>query len=718
MKTPALPSADDPCGKKIDHVARCLGQALAPFGFKRQGRRLAAAAGDGDERHWKIVQLQSGSWNEGPRGSFYVNLAVQFPALMRLSAQRPGMAWLGEHAEQVDEAHGQFRQRLGALQAGLPPEHPCARPAHSDEYAIRRDTDLAALANGVVRATCEIGLPWLQRHASLRALADFDGSLLGADIDQRIGAAVLIGDRARAQQILAERRGRFETSTQPYLDSVRTWLGALGLDLTALPTAVAAPKPSPSQLEREARTRAEEADSTRQAQALREAAPGGVLPPDALATAWLAEYAAAWRQSPRPLVDLPSGRDVAARDAAGREAVLLALLQGLVDAEAKAGPRALFAGSADAFETDESVRILLQALLPTLDKPAEATALAMLRQMTALVTRWRHELVTGAYPWGFAALAQWLTGPACIAHRKAVKPAIAAWLDAHRRFALSSFEQMGAFLATERAKPIDPANPLHDVLLEAREREAELHAKNPPPSDEELQRRIEGYPEQQMAANDRQAVALLRRALRRDDASGRLPVRWDGDDWGAGAQRAWDDAEPALRQALTPVLQHWLEGVASKPTQTWLRTLDGHIAALPPDRADRWRAWLLQQLSAFQHSSGRTEWATTGPRPGVGARLGEDSENLLLGLLWWAWRDRGLDAVVIQPPLQAVADGAWQRLPDVGARAPAVGGLVLRLLAGLGGAARQGVADQAQDRGASKQRRQASERALKDPLAR
>jgi hypothetical protein len=134
--------------------------------------------------------------------------------------------------------------------------------------------------------------------------------------------------------------------------------------------------------------------------------------------------------------------------------------------------------------------------------------------------------------------------------------------------------------------------------------------------------------------------------------------------------------------------------------------------------AAAWRAWVLQQLAAFEHCSGRTEWATTGTRPGVDARLGEASENLLQGLLWWAWHDTAIDAAALAQVLQPVCIGAWQRLPDMGARAPTVGSLALRMRASLGDAARAAVAALAQARGAPKQLKQAVERALKEPLVR
>lgn len=673
MKIPELPAPEAKSGLKIDYIAKRLALALAPLGFKRKARQFTRAGGSGDEAHWQIVHLQADKWNEGPRGAFFVNLSVQFPALIRLTARRPGMEWLERHVDEVDETLGQLRQRLGALQAELPATHPCARAPHSDEFKFGRDTDLAALADGVVQAAREVGLPWLQQHASLRTLADFEGSLLGADVDQRIGAAVLLGDQARAQQILIERRARFEQANAPYLASMRAWLAGLGLDVSML--------------------RAE--------------------PEPARPSAWAQKREAA------PLSDLPSGPDVAALDAAGREAVLCALLQRLVLREQQQmGLRDPITPPPDDFDIDASVRSLLAALLPTLTAATESTTMTVLRHMRSLVTRWQQDLVTGGYPWGFALLVRWLAGPAGALHRAALRPAIAAWLDAFSAFAVAAHEHLLARVTADQAAAKDPSHPMHEVLKEAREREAELAAKRPPPSADEVRRRIAEYPEQVLSSADKQAVATLRRELRRDAATGRLPVAWDGDDWGQAAQAAWQALPAPLREAVGPMLQGWLEGVDARPTKAWLRTLQAQLSGLAAPHAATWRAWVVQQLAAFQHTSGHTEWATTGARPGVGARLGEASEKLLLGLLWWAWHDAALDAAELDAALQAVAAGAWQRLPDVGARASTVGGLALRMNAGLGDAARQRLAALASARGAPKQLKQAAERALKEALNR
>jgi hypothetical protein len=154
-----------------------------------------------------------------------------------------------------------------------------------------------------------------------------------------------------------------------------------------------------------------------------------------------------------------------------------------------------------------------------------------------------------------------------------------------------------------------------------------------------------------------------------------------------------------------------LEGVDGKPTERWQRSLRAHIGSFDASQDAIWRDWLLQRLSDFTTSSGRIQWATTGARPGWGARLGQASEAVMLGSLWWSASDPAMAEAARATAWRGVSDAAWVRLKDVGARAPSVGALALRLLAGLGGASREHVAALAAERG-HKQRAKAAERAL------
>jgi hypothetical protein len=163
------------------------------------------------------------------------------------------------------------------------------------------------------------------------------------------------------------------------------------------------------------------------------------------------------------------------------------------------------------------------------------------------------------------------------------------------------------------------------------------------------------------------------------------------------------------------VLQGWLEGLEAKPRA--LTAMRQQVAALPLDLGEPWRAWVLARLRAFEATGGRTEWATTRMRPGFGAVLGESSENLLSGLLLWSWADAALPAGLLAPVWTSLTRAAWARLPNHGARAPGVGRLGLRLLAGLGGPARELVQSWA-GAGDEKQRAKAAAQALADPLPR
>lgn len=707
MAPAAPPDAAAPCGKKIDHVARAVGQALAPHGFKRKGRRLVAERGSGDERHRCMLQLESGKWNSGSWGTFHVTLGVVYPALIPLKAREAGWDWMLRHLDDPDIGFAQAKERLGCLQSALPEGDALARPPHSDEYEIGRQTDLDALAAQVAQAALRLGLPWFDAFGRLRALADFEGSLLECDVAHRIMAAVLLGDVARAQQVLSERRERYAHGTNA---AFRQWLTDLGLDPSVL---AAGPRPpSPAEQQREAGLQAAEQQALQEAEALRAAPDAGT--PAALAATWVAEYRAAWRRHPKPLADLQSGPAIVALEPAAREQVLLALLQQLVDAETALAPSARLGRPSTDFELDDWIEPLLQALLATLDRPAGDTLLGVLAAMQALLSRRDRELMLCSLPWGFAALAKWLCGPAGAPHRARLQPAIGAWLQALAATTLDDWHALEAQIAAEDEKTRDPSHPMHAYWEERRAEQAERAEVEPVVSPQEMDRRLAGYPEQQLVAADKQGVRLLRRELLRDPASGALRVHWDSDDWGAPAQNAWDAADDGLRTALTPVLQGWLEGLEPKPPARWLRTLDHQIAALPAPLAGPWRTWVLDRLAAFPATDGHTEWATTTMRPGVGARLGEASDDLLKGLLWWAWRDRGIPDAALAPVLAAVVDAALHRLPGAGARAPTVAALGLRMQAGLG----VDVGARAAAKGAPKSLKQAVAQALAQPLSR
>ncbi|MGM9483306.1 DUF4304 domain-containing protein [Roseateles sp. NT4] len=696
----ACPGHGDKVGLKIDYLSRLLGQSLAAQGFKRKGRNLLREAGDGVDRHWQIINFQSGEWNSGASGEFYVNLALQFPAIQRVEAARPGKAWMQELLDKVGEEHGQLRERLQNL---VPVGHRLA----GSEIKIAPDEDLPALAAALVEATAQWALPWFAAHASVAAVRDFDGSIITADADVRIAAALALNDSASAERLLRKHQGRWESVQASYIQSLRDWLEPAGVNCSCLPAPGQQPKKDSWALRREAEAAAEDAGHEAQAAELTAQLDTHGLEPALLAAAWLAEWRARRRQDPKPLVDLPSGARVAALDAAGREAVLLALLQSLVAIEAQAKRDSLHP-KPEEFATDEAVAVLLQAVLPTLEAPRQpATLFDALR---ALQARLRQDLVTAQYPWGFARLATWLARQPQDA---ALRIGMESWLQGLRVLMPARHEATEQSLAAYYSRPLDPAAFNYASQLEQRASyEAQLAAQDRPAT----LARLAAYPEQSLAPDDKAAVRAWRRWLRRDPSTGLLPVHCEGDDWGGPTIAAWQTLDAALRQALEPVLQAWLEtGVEAKPRA--LKALGAQVAALPAEHRGPWQAWVLDRLRWFEHSSGATEWATTRMRPGVGVVLGEDSENLLLGLMLWSWADRGLPDAALVPVWRTLTEAAWLRLPNHGARAPTVGRLGLRLLAGLGGAAREFVQSCADAKG-EKQLAKVAAQALAEPLPR
>lgn len=699
------PEQNDKVGLKIDYLAKCLAQALAPLGFKRKSRTLISESGSGVDSHWRIVNLQSGEYNQGASGIFYMNLALQFPDIQHTEAARPGKEWLAEHLGKVGDEYGALRTRLEQL---VPEGHPLC----GSEINVRADEDLPALADRLASALLQFGLPWLEQHGTVAAVRDFEGSASVADFDVRLAAALTLGDMPGAGRLLQARKPPWETAYPKYVEGLRRWLEPAGVDCSPLPApGTPQTKDRGTQL-MEAKIAAEGARLAERAAELAAQVDDQSPDPRTLAAAWQAEWAE-WQArrsvEAKPMVDLRTGARVQALDAAGREAVLLALLQGLVVLEAQSRrEHEPLRNQAQGFESDEQVAMLLRALLPTLEAPQRLPEL--FDTLHALQPRLLQDLVTARYPWGFDRLALWLTRQP---QQPDLRRGMESWLQGLAVLMPARLDATERALAAWYARPLDPRSPSYAAQLE--QREAYL-AETASRDAAATRRRVSAYPEQSLAPDDKAAVRAWRRWLRHDPFSGRMPVQAESDDWGGPAMAAWRDAPSGLRAALGPVLQGWLErDVDAKPRS--LAALPAQVAAVPQELQEPWRAWVLERLVALEHSDGTTEWATTRMRPGVGAVLGEDSENLLLGLLLWSWADRGLEDATVATAWQTVARAAWQRLPEHGARAPTVGRLSLRLLAGLGGPASESVQAWAAT-GADKRRAKAAAQAWAEPLPR
>jgi hypothetical protein len=292
-----------------------------------------------------------------------------------------------------------------------------------------------------------------------------------------------------------------------------------------------------------------------------------------------------------------------------------------------------------------------------------------------------------------------------------LKPSVQRWLDAFTARVTAAHDKTSIALKAELDKPLDPSSPIYEVLRESRE----LAARLPPVDDADVRRRLREYPEQSLVREDKDAVTALRRWLRRDPVTDRIAFAFDGDDWGLAAASAWNALAPDLRAAVQPAVEWLADTATARPTARWTKTLRQHCDSLPAAHAASWRDWTLARLVDFEHSDGRTEWATIGARPGVGARLGDTSEAVLVGLMWWCWHDPGSDRPALADALRRVAEAGWRHLPNVGARATAPGGLALQMLSSVGDDGREWVRTFAATR-SGKQLQRAAEHALANPL--
>ncbi|MCW7540441.1 DUF4304 domain-containing protein [Aquabacterium sp. A7-Y] len=226
-RTPTPPDADARIGKKIEYVARRLGDHLQAEGFERHGRTLVRTRGEGHGLHRQILHLQGSKWNEGSYGGFYVALSVLFPKVNASVATMPSQAWRADGADSIDEAAGQVRERLHEV---LPPEGR-AWPGWHDfgEVRIEKHCDLDALASDLHGLLMQGALPWFERHGRLEAVRDGAG-MLGGNMLDVLCAAAWLGPDGDAERLLAQFAPRLKEGRIAPVNELAAWLRSLALD--------------------------------------------------------------------------------------------------------------------------------------------------------------------------------------------------------------------------------------------------------------------------------------------------------------------------------------------------------------------------------------------------------------------------------------------------------------------------------------------------------
>ena len=649
----SIPPAEEKIGKKIDFVAAELGDALKPLGFRRQGRRFWREAPEAGEVVFHLLDLQSDQWNAGSRGKFTINLGVQRPALVREFVELSGQQF---RLEGVDSPFGTtcIDGRLGDA---LPAERgtdwlPELKAGQDVWFSIGVGTDLAALASGVAQAVRQFAPPWFEQHGTLAGLwAGASGAMSSYPVTAcRLIAGVRLGHRDAVAALFKEKGSAWYSSPSNHA-AVQGWLRGQGV---AVDDAVFVPR-SPGRAEQQ---RSAEVAAARQASQAAEHEVLGTAAPAAQRLGTLLDAQVAIEQS---RLDERSPTAVTAlllqADAATRQQAVLQALHKLQKAPTETPSTLELVYGNLTHVHDAALGKLIVALLKSLPCD-EAFARGVLQALQALTPRFsRPGIVCIAYEFPLAALVTWLHHEAR-PWSEALKPEVQALFDALRATALA-----------EHDAGIDATRQLAS-RPDADEFTQQLAAADPGPS----RARVAGYPEQVFEKAEREAIGLLRRWLRRS-TDGRDTLHIEHDDWGRQLRDAVAQfpGDGARLEAL--LLQLAAEDLPTRPSAKLDPQLD---AWLEPLRHGENRAWLDTLLRACARSELGHEWATTGPRPGVGAFVGETSGALLLGLVHLA---RRWDAAGFAPALAVVADAGFTLVPGVRMRSQKIATAAVEALA-------------------------------------
>ncbi|HZS00354.1 MAG TPA: DUF4132 domain-containing protein [Chloroflexota bacterium] len=181
-----------------------------------------------------------------------------------------------------------------------------------------------------------------------------------------------------------------------------------------------------------------------------------------------------------------------------------------------------------------------------------------------------------------------------------------------------------------------------------------------------------------LAPAETRKVAAQLDALLAADQPAAVEIASD-DDWGVAAREALTQVGPADRPAWLALLAHAATATTARPSGVWQREARRRIAALGEPRFIALATAWLELLQA--PSQGRTRRQPDGV-PVPSSLLADRNATLLKGIVWCCAQveDEALAAAVA-----AAAEGAFKKIPMIGARSTRVGNACLYALGAMPG---------------------------------
>ena len=196
-----------PASKRIDSIAKRLGQLMKPHGFKRRGRKYNRVLRSGEAIDAaQCFNLQGSQGNFGATGRFCVNLGVWFPPLSRALKQMK--RWdAGDDPEKLSPHQCNFNLRIDDLvpkkrEEWWPKE---LVPQRDSWFEVGPEHDLEGLTESLARVFESYVIPWFAERGSIEAVAL---GLTPTNDEQRVIALKLMGNGQEANALFASQKNQ------------------------------------------------------------------------------------------------------------------------------------------------------------------------------------------------------------------------------------------------------------------------------------------------------------------------------------------------------------------------------------------------------------------------------------------------------------------------------------------------------------------------------